>query len=137
MDEGFRDGDCLIVEPRRTARAGQMVLAELDGGLTVKRFARDRSGRAQLLPANPELLPLARTGSATRIRGVVVRVLRRAEQPLTTDPPAGPTSDLERDLKTLWDAYAETAHPRLRRALLREALRIADQLHEPLPCRAP
>src|SRR6266404_2377228 len=54
IDEGIRDGDYLIVEPRETADSGQMVVAEVDGGVTVKRLVREKGGRIRLQPANPE-----------------------------------------------------------------------------------
>src|ERR1043166_6786628 len=57
-DEGIRDGDYLIVEPRETADSGQMVVAEVDGGVTVKRLVREKGGRIRLQPANPEMLAL-------------------------------------------------------------------------------
>ena len=76
-DEGIRDGDYLIVEPRETAHNGQTVVAEVDGGVTVKRFFREPSGRVRLQPANREMLPFVVTAERVRLIGVVVGVLRR------------------------------------------------------------
>src|SRR5437667_6391893 len=74
IDEGIRDGDYLIIEPRKTAEVGQTVVAEAEGGVTVKRLGGERDGRLRLTPANVEMLPLA---ERVRIVGVVVGVLRR------------------------------------------------------------
>jgi len=77
IDEGIRDGDYLIVEPRETAEVGQTVVAEVDGGVTVKRLCRERDGRLRLQPANPEVLPLVVVAERVRIVGIVVGVFRR------------------------------------------------------------
>ncbi len=77
VDEGIRDGDYLIVEPREAADVGQTVVAEVDGGVTVKRLCREKDGRLRLQPANPEMLPLVVSAERVRIVGVVVGVFRR------------------------------------------------------------
>jgi hypothetical protein len=77
VDEGIRDGDYLIVEPRETADPGQTVVAEVDGGVTVKRLFRERDGAIRLQPANPEMLPLVVGAERVRIVGTVVGVFRR------------------------------------------------------------
>jgi repressor LexA len=77
IDEGIRDGDHLIVEPRETADVGQTVIAEVDGGVTVKRLCREKDGRLRLQPANPEMLPLVVAAERVRIVGIVVGVFRR------------------------------------------------------------
>jgi len=77
IDEGIHNGDHIIVEPRENADNGQTVVAEVDGGVTVKRFYREADGSIRLQPANSELLPLVVRGQELRIIGIVVGVLRR------------------------------------------------------------
>ncbi|MBW3592822.1 MAG: transcriptional repressor LexA, partial [Actinobacteria bacterium] len=58
IDEQIRDGDFVIVEDRRTADNGEMVIAMLNGAeVTLKKLYREQ-GQIRLQPANPALLPL-------------------------------------------------------------------------------
>jgi len=50
---GIHDGDLLIVDRSEAAGHNKVVIAALDGELTVKRLIR-RSGRVLLAPENPE-----------------------------------------------------------------------------------
>ncbi len=77
IDEQIRDGDVVIVEDRKTADNGEMVIALLHGAdVTLKKFYRD-NGRVQLQPANEALKPLVVDASQVQIQGVVVAVMRR------------------------------------------------------------
>ena len=54
IDEQIRDGDFVIVEDRRTADNGEMVIALLNGSdVTLKKMYREQ-GRIRLQPANPD-----------------------------------------------------------------------------------
>jgi repressor LexA len=77
IDEGIHNGDYLIVQPRVVAENGQTVVAEIDGGVTVKKLFRESDGSIRLQPANPEMLPLVVRGEKIRIIGVVTGVLRK------------------------------------------------------------
>jgi repressor LexA len=77
IDEGIHSGDYIIVEPRQTADNGQTVVAEIDGGVTVKKYHREADGSIRLEPANPEMLPLVVRGEHVRIIGIVAGVLRK------------------------------------------------------------
>src|SRR5215217_5464564 len=58
IDEQIRDGDFVIVEDRRTADDGEMVIALVGGAdVTLKKFYRD-NGRIRLQPANPAMQPI-------------------------------------------------------------------------------
>ena len=77
IDEQIRDGDIVIVEDRKSADDGEMVIALLDGAdVTLKKFYRD-NGRIRLQPANPTLRPLVVKPDQVQIQGVVVGVMRR------------------------------------------------------------
>src|SRR5437867_11126649 len=67
IDEGIRDGDYLIVEPRDGFDDGQTVVAEVDGGVTVKRLFREKGGGLRLQPANAEMLALVVPADHARI----------------------------------------------------------------------
>lgn len=77
IDEQIRDGDVVIVEDRKTADNGEMVIALLRGTeVTLKKFYRD-NGRIRLQPANERIQPLVVDANLVQIQGVVVGVVRR------------------------------------------------------------
>jgi repressor LexA len=77
IDEQIRDGDFVIVEDRRTASNGEMVIALVGGHeVTLKKFYRE-SGRIRLQPANPAMQPLILEAAQVQLQGVVVGVMRR------------------------------------------------------------
>jgi len=78
IDEQIRDGDYVIVENRKTARDGEMVIALLDGeSVTLKKLYRDAPGRVRLQPANSRMRPIIVEQGDLRIQGVVIGVLRK------------------------------------------------------------
>ena len=77
IDEQIRDGDYVIVEDRRTAENGEMVVALLEGSdVTLKKFYRE-SGHVRLQPANPAMAPLVLDAERVQVRGVVIGVMRK------------------------------------------------------------
>ena len=77
IDEQIRDGDFVIVEDRKTADNGEMVIALLSGqDVTLKKFYRD-NGRIRLQPANPMMEPIVVPSDHVQIQGVVVGVMRK------------------------------------------------------------
>lgn len=78
IEEQIRDGDYVIVENRRVARDGEMVIALLDGeSVTLKKMYREGGGQVRLQPANARLKPLLVDQDRLRIQGVVIGVLRK------------------------------------------------------------
>ncbi len=77
IDEQIRDGDFVIVEDRKSADNGEMVIA-LIGGLdvTLKKFYRE-NGRIRLQPANPTMQPMMIDPDQVQVQGVVVGVMRK------------------------------------------------------------
>jgi repressor LexA len=78
IDEQIRDGDFVVVENRKTADNGEMVIALLGGtDVTLKKFYRDPDGRVRLQPANASMQPLFVDPDQVQVQGVVVGVLRK------------------------------------------------------------
>lgn len=77
IDEQICDGDFVIVEDRKTAQNGEMVVALLGGSdVTLKKFYRE-NGRVRLQPANPSMQPIFVEPSQVQVQGVVVGVMRK------------------------------------------------------------
>ncbi|MPY87249.1 MAG: transcriptional repressor LexA [Luteitalea sp.] len=77
IDEHIRDGDFVIVEDRKTAENGEMVIALLNGSeATLKKFYREDT-HIRLQPANPAMKPLLVTTGDVEIQGVVIGVMRK------------------------------------------------------------
>ncbi len=77
IDEQIRVGDFVIVEVRRTADNGEMVIALVGGqDVTLKKFYRE-NGRVRLQPANPAMQPIMVDADQVQIQGVVVGVMRK------------------------------------------------------------
>jgi repressor LexA len=77
IDEQIRDGDFVVVEDRRTADNGEMVIALVGGqDVTLKKFYREQ-GRVRLQPANPTMQPMYYDPSAVQVQGVVVGMMRK------------------------------------------------------------
>ena len=77
IDEQIRDGDYVIVEDRKMAENGEMVIALIAGAdVTLKKFYRE-NGHVRLQPANPSMHPLLVNASDVQVQGVVVAVMRK------------------------------------------------------------
>ena len=77
IDEQIRDGDLVVVEDRKTADNGEMVIALIGGtDVTLKKFYRE-SGRIRLQPANPAMQPMHFDPSQVQLQGVVIGVMRK------------------------------------------------------------
>ena len=57
IEDGIFDGDLIAVHRTPVAENGQIVVARVDGELTVKRFERGKE-RIRLLPRNPDYAPI-------------------------------------------------------------------------------
>ena len=78
IDEHIRDGDYVIVENRKAARDGEMVIALLGGeNATLKKLYREGGGRVRLQPANAQMKPILVDQDDLKIQGVVIGVLRK------------------------------------------------------------
>ena len=85
-DAGIYEGnriEVLLVENESSVRDGDTVVADLDGGVTVKTFYRDEEGDCWLLPHNEKYAPIQLTSDIPwRIVGKVIAV--RTDNPHTS-----------------------------------------------------
>lgn len=75
-DAGLLDGDLVVVETNSATRPGDVVVAVVDGEMTVKTLRLDRKGQYFLEPANAAYQPIRPKGSL-EIVGVVIGSIRR------------------------------------------------------------
>jgi len=75
IEEGIREGDMVVAEKSEHARDGEIVIAEVDGGWTMK-FYRVSGGEVWLEPANKNYKPIYPKESF-RIAAVVKGVVRK------------------------------------------------------------
>ncbi|WP_201774056.1 transcriptional repressor LexA [Pseudoxanthomonas suwonensis] len=77
IEEGILDGDLVGVKRTPEARDGQVVVARLDGELTIKRLERGRHA-LRLLPRNPAYAPIeVAPGQDFAVEGVFCGLVRR------------------------------------------------------------
>ncbi|MBA3034631.1 MAG: LexA family transcriptional regulator [Gammaproteobacteria bacterium] len=75
IDAGIHEGDVVVVERTKAARAGDFVIAIVDNEFTLKELGLER-GRFILKPHNPAY-PIIRPQSELEIYGVVTGLVRR------------------------------------------------------------
>ena len=73
---GIFSGDILIVDRSLEPRVGDVVIAAIDGELTVKALERGEGGALCLAPRNPRYRPIA-LGEGAELWGVVSASVRR------------------------------------------------------------
>lgn len=74
--DGIFDGDLVAVKRTNEARSGQVVVARIDGEITIKRFEQTRT-RIRLLPRNPDYAPIeVPPGSDFAIEGLYCGLVR-------------------------------------------------------------
>lgn len=74
IEAGIFDGDYLIVEQKPTAENGEIVVALIDDGATVKTFYKE-NGYIRLQPQNPTMAPILVRD--VKILGKVIGLFRR------------------------------------------------------------
>jgi len=77
IEDGIHDGDLVIVQARADADDGNMVVAMVDGEVTLKRLYRHPPDTIRLQPANAEMSPIFVAAAEVTIQGIVVGLLRR------------------------------------------------------------
>ncbi len=75
IDEGIKEGDLVIVERKQEPKIGDIVIAEVDGGWTMK-YLRKKGAQLYLEPANKDFKPIYPKENF-RIAAVVKGVIRK------------------------------------------------------------
>jgi SOS regulatory protein LexA len=75
QEAGIREGDMVIVERGREAKFGDIVIAEVDGGFTMK-YYKPKAGQPVLEPANKKYKPIT-PREDFKIAAVVTAVVRK------------------------------------------------------------
>ncbi len=76
IDDGILDGDMVIIARRERAENGEMVVANVNGEVTLKRFYFEGE-RVRLQPANSMMHPIYASARDVAVQGVVVGLMRR------------------------------------------------------------
>ena len=76
IEAHIAEGDMVLVERRTSARVGDIVIAEVDGGWTMKYYRIDKRGKPYLEPANKNFKPIYPEYDM-KIAAVVKAVIRK------------------------------------------------------------
>lgn len=76
VEDGILDGDLVIIARRERADNGEMVVANVNGEVTLKRIYREGE-RVRLQPANSMMSPIFAPARDVAVQGVVVGLMRR------------------------------------------------------------
>jgi repressor LexA len=77
IEDHIDDGDYVVIRKQPSVNNGERVVARVDGGVTLKRFYREKD-RIRLEPANGTMKPImVDETNQTEIIGVLVGVLRK------------------------------------------------------------
>jgi len=77
IEDGIHDGDLVVVQRSADTTDGDVVIALVDGEVTLKRLYRHGPDTIRLQPANADMPPLYVAADAVTVQGVVVGLLRR------------------------------------------------------------
>lgn len=80
IDAGIFDGDLVLVERRSDAKAGDIVIARVDGDGWTMKYLGKRDGRFYLQPANKKYQPIVPT-QELKIDAVVIACIRNFRRP--------------------------------------------------------
>jgi len=77
IEDGIHDGDLVVVRSTADAADGDMVVALVDGEVTLKRLYRQAPDTIRLQPANSGMKPIFVDAASLTVQGIVVGLLRR------------------------------------------------------------
>jgi DNA polymerase V len=76
INAGIHENDILVVDRSLQPAHGKIVIAAIDGQLTVKRLHKNPQGKFELAPENPDFQPIViEDGNEVYIWGVVTNVI--------------------------------------------------------------
>ena len=76
VDDGILDGDLVVIARRERAENGEMVVANVNGEVTLKRIYREGE-RVRLQPANSYMHPIYAPSHDVSVQGIVIGLMRR------------------------------------------------------------
>jgi len=76
VEDGILDGDLVIIARKQVADNGEMVVANVNGEVTLKRLYHEGE-RIRLQPANSMMSPIYAASRDVAVQGVVVGLMRR------------------------------------------------------------
>jgi len=76
VDDGILDGDLVIISRRERADNGEMVVANVNGEVTLKRLYQE-GARVRLQPANSYMNPIYAPARDVAVQGIVIGLMRR------------------------------------------------------------
>ncbi len=77
IDDGVWDGDTILVKHQNTANIGDMIVAVVDGEVTLKRFGGYKGGKIELIPKNKNIRPFYVDPDNFEVRGKFAGLLRK------------------------------------------------------------
>ena len=77
IESGIHDGDVVVIKRQSSAENGQIVVALLDGEVTIKRIYYHKDS-IELRASNPEVAPIYVTrGQDLKIYGILIGLYRK------------------------------------------------------------
>lgn len=77
IEDDVWDGDVILIKHQQIANIGDMVVAVVNGDVTLKRFGGLVDGKIKLIPRNPRLTPMLVNKDTFEIRGKFAGLIRR------------------------------------------------------------
>jgi SOS regulatory protein LexA len=75
IDAGIMSGDTVLVDRSKTPKSGDIVIAEVDGGWTMK-YLKKSGNKVELVPANKKYKPII-PKEDLKVAAVVISVIRK------------------------------------------------------------
>jgi repressor LexA len=78
IEDDVWDGDIILIKHQKDADTGDMVVAVVNGDVTLKRYGGIEKGKVKLIPRNPRLKPFLVETNNFEVRGKFAGLLRRS-----------------------------------------------------------